>query len=159
LDGGDTEAEQPQQATAGQLLEVGLRRLTDPADRGVDAAAARGDLLIAQSIEPQLKLVFARAGEDQMRMTIDQPRQHHLAGGGEDLGIRRHCWQRSGGTDPGDAAVLDQDGCLWENGNLTQRAAALEALARSGNADELGDISDNECGSHDRVLPANGYVG
>src|SRR5207244_399825 len=72
LDGGDAEREESPQATSCQVLQLLLRGLADAPHRGVDASTTGSDLLVGEPLEALLELVLARAGEDQVRVTVDE---------------------------------------------------------------------------------------
>ena len=74
-----------------------------------DSAAVSRDFLVGLALESLLELVFARAGEDQVRMAIHEARQNDLAGSVDDAGFGREWWQVGAGTEPGDAAVADDE--------------------------------------------------
>ncbi len=141
LDGGDAALDEPSQAAPrrGEQLLVGCRARGQ--HRAADAAARLGDLQIARARQPQRVFVRAVAGEDQMRVGIDEAgREQHPAG--VDLLSRRRLRGEPDVRDAlafaGDRAALDQP----------QRRVSGRCL-RAGHGGDAGVAQDQ----HQRVIP------
>jgi hypothetical protein len=61
--------------------------LADALHRGVDASATGSDLLVGEPLQALLELVFARAGEDQVRVTVDEAGQDRLPCGIDETSV------------------------------------------------------------------------
>src|SRR5262249_13070663 len=109
LNRGNAKAKQPIQTAAGQLLQLILAGAADLCNRGVDAAARRGDLLVGPSLEPLLEFLFAAARPDEVRVTVNETGQDGFAGRIDYFGGTVVGGKLAGGADPDDTAGLGHD--------------------------------------------------
>src|SRR5262249_40059201 len=110
---------------------LGTRR-ADAAHAREDAAAGLGDLEVGLALRAQLELVLARAGEDRVRVGVDEARDERAAArvqrggrrvGGAQLGLR---------ADGGDALALDRDGAARQDPDPAELRSPARARAEGG---------------------------
>src|SRR5690349_14370784 len=80
FDCGDSLSSEAVDARLGILQQLFFACLASLRHGRPDAPASAGDLLVACALQAKLELLRAIAGEDQMRMTIDQARRQPTAG-------------------------------------------------------------------------------
>src|SRR5207247_10532968 len=104
-------------------------------DRGLDAAAARRDLLVARATQGPLELVLPRAGERQVGVRIDEPRQDGTAGGVDLHAAAPEVDLAPVVTfvaDEDDPAVARRQAAVLDDAQVGQRRAATGRLALPG---------------------------
>ena len=109
-----------------------------------DASAGSGDLLVGGAGDTLLEFIGAVAGEDQMRVRIDETRRNTAAsrvdygcvGGnaGAHLGLGSNC---------GNIAVLDEQRCVLDDGEIAQFCACARAC-ETANGDKLANVDDGD---------------
>jgi len=109
LDRGDSEGEEAAHPLAGQLGQLGGRRLAGGLDRGHDAARPMG-----LASEPGGELARAVAREDQVGVAVDQPGQDGPAAGVDLLGARRDPGVGVA-TQPGDPPAFGDQGTRFDH--------------------------------------------
>ena len=71
----------------GLLFQAPGRGFAHGAHAGEDAAAGRGDLVVARAGQPHLVVHQARRAEDEMRMAVHEARHDDFAGGVDFAGV------------------------------------------------------------------------
>src|SRR5439155_18442311 len=120
--------QQTPEAGAGFFLQLIGARLPHPLDRGVDATAASSDLLVAQALEAIFELVVARAGEDKVRMTVNQSREHGFVRRIDKLSVQRHLGCLGGLADPIELAVAEGERAAFDHGQIAHGPTTLDAF-------------------------------
>jgi hypothetical protein len=142
LDGGDAGRLQPFETTEGRGVEVVLGRLARGLDRGDDAAAGAGDLLIGRALQTLFELAGTVAAEDEVGVAIDQARRDPAAA--EAVGLRRLVVRQVGArADPDDGPVADQDR------RVLDCAIGDAALGSGGHGGDVA-VGDQQIGLHGR---------
>ena len=129
--------DEPRQTSA----QLGIRRRARRRDRATNASCG-----IRLTAHARLELVGAVAGEHQVRVTVDEPRDdgppsgiHHV-----DIALGAVAGARIAAADPGDAAVLDE-----KIGVADQTGRVVGVIAQSrGVGGELADIREQDAGAH-----------
>src|SRR4051812_27139659 len=81
FDGGHAEGKHLFQEAAGAAQQIGFSRTASEPHRGENPAAVSGDLQIGPALNPLHELVGSPAGEREMRVAVDQPRNDQAAVG------------------------------------------------------------------------------
>jgi hypothetical protein len=133
--------------------EVGLRRGACPRDRLYDSAAGGRDCLVAGSGEPLLQLVLPIAGENEVRVWIDEAWHHRAPARVETDGLvvqleLARCLRR--GTDEDDDPLMGGDRCVAKRRDLALCRAAPRR--RTGARRDQARVLDHEVGGDGHPL-------
>src|SRR5205823_14210468 len=89
FDGGHAKGKHAFKSSSSGRLQFFLASPANLLDGGVNAASAAGDFFVSPALQALLELVLPRAGEHQMRVTIDEAGEYDLPAGIDDFSIGR----------------------------------------------------------------------
>ena len=102
--------------------QLGFGCSTGRADGRDDAAAGLGDVLVARALQPQLELVRAVAGVDEMRVAIDEAGQEPRAA--RVVLVARLVFPSGTRADPGNATLRNGE-CAVHDGAMGRHGREL----------------------------------